>query len=247
MYKLIFKPYPIIKPIIGMVLSSSAPVLYGEITVTTSRASGVAPLSVFFDASATPVADTGFFNVDDNSVNGSYLDATFYWDFDLTNVDATIDHKYGSGFVAACVFKEPGTYTVRCTVYDNTGSIGYKDTTITVSAFSGTTYYVSSTGHDTNNDGLSTGAPFLTPAKGLSMLGENIRVLFRNGDTFNISTNPTVNAKTGPAIVSNYSDPESPSSDLPIIHITAQDTAWNTFNFTGCTDIRIMNLEQSAL
>jgi hypothetical protein len=218
------------------------------INISTSRISGVAPLSVFFDATGTTgIADTEFFEPDSGSVNGSYMDATFHWNFDFTNVDTEANYRTGSGFVAAHVFENPGNYTVRLDVYDNTGYIGFKTVAIQVTEFSGTTYYVADDGHDTNNDGLSTTAPFLTVAKGLSMLGTNVRVLFKNGDTFTITAQVTVSTKTGPAIVGAYSDPADPSTDEPIIHITAEDTSYTTIYFSACSDIRIMNLEQSAL
>jgi hypothetical protein len=218
-----------------------------SIDIVASRTSGVAPLSVFFDATGTTgLYDTEFFEADDDAVNGSYMDATFYWDFDTTNVDATIDHKYASGFVTTCVFKEPGTYTVQLKVYDNTGYIGYKNITITVSEFSGTTYYVADDIGDDEANGTTIATPFKTPEHALSFIGANVRILFKNGNTFTISSAVGRSAITGPAIISGYSDPSDPSSDKPIIHSTAQDTDYVTMYFNGCSDIRIMNIAATA-
>lgn len=218
-----------------------------NINITASRTSGVAPLAVFFDATGSAIADTSFFAADGDSINGSYMDATFYWDFDSTNVDATIDHKYGSGFVAACVFKEPGTYTVQLKVYDNTGFIGYKNQTIIVSAFSGTTYYVAADGSDSGTGAIDD--PWLTPEFALNAthLAANRRVLFKNGDTFNISSQITVSDETGTIIIGGYSDPLDPSSDKPIIHTTAVNSDWATVFFWNCSDVRIMDIECTAL
>ncbi|MFH0976539.1 MAG: PKD domain-containing protein, partial [Spirochaetota bacterium] len=215
-----------------------------NISVSTSRVNGVAPLSVFFDATGTTgLTNNCFFNN-----NAAYMDATFAWNFDVTNVDPGANYRAASGFVAAHVFENPGTYTVRLTVYDAAGDSASEDITITVSAFSGTPYYVAAAplGSDFNDGSMSN--PFLTPNHALtgSHVQPNTRILFRNGDTFIISNQVTVSDKTGPIIIGGYSDPSSPSLDKPIIHTTAVNSDWATIHFYNCSDIRIMNIAARA-
>ena len=231
----------------GITLSTpvlGTPVLAIVLTavVVPSRVSGTAPLSVFFDASGSVgLSDPGFFAND-----AAYMDATFAWNFDQTNVDPDSNYRMGSGFVAAHVFENTGTYTVRCTLYDAEGNTTHTDTTITVSAFSGTTYYVAANGSDSNPGTID--LPFLTPAYALSSthLAPNVRVLFRNGDTFTIANQVNINNETGPIIISGYSDPANPSTSKPLIHTTSVDLDWATIYFTNCSDIRIMNIAVRA-
>jgi hypothetical protein len=78
-----------------------------DVAIDASRTDGVAPLSVFFDATGTP-----------DLADGSYVDATFAWNFDADNLDTAANYRTASGFVAAHVFEKPGTYRVRVDVYD---------------------------------------------------------------------------------------------------------------------------------
>lgn len=213
------------------------------ISVSTSRVSGVAPLSVFFDATGTTgLADDGFF-----SDNAAYMDATFAWDFDADDNDPDGNYENASGFIAAHVFEDPGTYRVHLDVYDADGETASEDITITVSAFSGTTYYVAQDGSETNT-GLSMDDPFPTPEQALSssILGPNVRVLFKNGDTFTMSSSVNVSDESGPIIIGAYNDPDAPSSDKPIIYTTAVNSDWATIYFWNCSDIRIMDIAARA-
>ncbi len=214
-----------------------------NISVITSRVSGIAPLSVFFDASgAAGLANNGFF-----SDNAAYMDATFAWDFDADNTDPDGKCEKASGFLSAHVFAHPGTYRVHLDVYDSAGETASEDITITVSQFSGTTYYVADDGSDFNT-GLTIDDPFLTPGHALSstILGPEVRVLFKNGDTFTMANQVTVSDETGPIIIGAYDDPSDSSPDRPVIHTTAVDSDWATISFWNCSDIRIMDVAVRA-
>lgn len=207
------------------------------ISVSTSRVSGVGPLSVFFDATGTTgLTDDGFF-----SNNAAYMDATFAWDFDADDNDPDGNHKKASGFVAAHVFEDPGTYRVHLDVYDAAGKSASTDITITVTEFSGTTYYVADDGSDAAT-GLTMDDPFLTPAHAITgaHMQPNTRILFKKGSTFNTS-HFWVWDYDGPVIIDSYEDPRDPSSDQPLIYSTEVDGAYNTFTLYT-DDWRIMNL-----
>ena len=146
------------------------------VNIVTSRNSGVGPLYVFFDASTTLLAADG----------KADLGATYIWSFDTSNVDADTKYERVCGFVAGHVFNSTGTYTVRLDVFDQQRRHGYGITTITVTPFSGTTYYVASTGSDTNT-GTTMQSPIQTARHALLDLAKpNTRILFRNGDVFTI-------------------------------------------------------------
>ncbi|MBI5723413.1 MAG: fibronectin type III domain-containing protein, partial [Planctomycetes bacterium] len=165
-----------------------------DVLIKPSRTSGVAPLSVFFD-----VTDTGSFT------DGTFVDATCAWNFDVEGADPKGKYRQARGFVAAHVFENPGTYKVRCDVYDVQGRHDAKEVTIKVEAFSGRTYYVAANGAD-NNPGTME-KPVLTVAHALNNLAQpNTRILFRKGDTFEI-TRVDLSNKGGPVIIGSYSDP----------------------------------------
>lgn len=206
------------------------------ISVDCSRVSGVAPLAVFFDATGTTgLTDNGFF-----SDNGAYMDATFAWDFDADDVDPDGNYERGSGFLAAHVFEQPGTYRVHLDVYDAAGTTASTDITITVTDFSGNTYYVAEDGAD-DNDGSITN-PFLTPEYALKgpHMQPNTRILFARGDTF-YTDFFYVWEYSGPVIIDSYEDPDDPSDAKPIIYSTEVDNAYATFALYT-DDWRVMNL-----
>lgn len=87
------------------------------VVISTSRTSGVAPLSVFFDATGTTgLTDNGFF-----ANSAAYMDATFAWNFDADGTDVGAKYRTASGFLVAHVFENPGTYKVSLDVYDAAG------------------------------------------------------------------------------------------------------------------------------
>ena len=171
-------------------------------SVVASRTTCAAPCAVFFDATGT----TGL-------SGGDYVGANWTWDFD----DPSSPHPRTIGFNVAHVFDNPGTYAVNAHVQDLVGNQGCTTTTITVSAMSGTTYYVSSSGSDSNS-GVSMSAPFLTLAHALSVgAATNNSILLRRGDTFTIGSLEVEVTTTGPFLIGAYTDPLAPSSSAPVL------------------------------
>jgi hypothetical protein len=217
----------------------------GKITpsIKASRTSCAAPCSVFFDATGTTGLAGGAGGTG-GIAGGDYVQANWTWDFN----DPTSPHKGTIGFVVAHVFDNPGTYNVTTRVQDLAGSAGTTTTTITVSAMSGTIYYVASTGtngapsgNDSNN-GTSTTTPFLTLAHALTAAGTNKSILLRRGDTFNIGSSDTTIAVTGPFLIGSYSDPASPSSVNPILSSTDSRSDSSVFNLSGGSDMRFTDI-----
>src|SRR5690606_18434924 len=97
---------------------------------------------------------------------------------------------------------------------------------------SGTTYYVSnSTGND-NNAGTSQSAPLKSVSKALSKAGANVRILFKRGDSWSISTGGNVTV-AGPGIIGAYG-----SGNKPVIRTTGSAHAIKAAG----SDWRIMDL-----
>ncbi|MBI5890889.1 MAG: PKD domain-containing protein [Nitrosomonadales bacterium] len=155
------------------------------VTLTPSRTAGVAPLAVFFDASAT----TGLTGDD-------FLSANFSWDFD--DASAGVWQTTGksrnraTGFLAAHVFETPGTYVVSVSVRDRAGRLGPVGTvSITVSdpaaVYAGNaTRCVSRTGDFTDAPANCATLTSTDLAAQLSWLNAaaNRRLLLRSGETW---------------------------------------------------------------
>jgi hypothetical protein len=200
--------------------------------ITLNRSSGVAPLAVFADATAT-----------EGLAGGDYVNANFAWNFDRDGADSTGRHSSTRGFVAAHVYENPGTYAIALSVTDRSGATASATALIEVSAFSGTTYYVASGGSN-SAAGTSMDAPLATPDYALkNKAGPNTRILLRNGDRFTV---PAVNASgAGPVIVGSYADPNHASNLLPVL--VNNENGWGFISFDkSAGDWRIMDLAVTA-
>ncbi|MHC5065237.1 MAG: putative Ig domain-containing protein [Planctomycetota bacterium] len=152
------------------------------LSVATSRTSGVAPLSVFFDATQT---------ISSEYPNKPFHGLAYHWDFgDAGSARLTSTGAVASGAVASHVFETPGSYLVRLTVTEPDGSVGTSDVTIDVTdpdqVYAGNnTICISSSGDFT---GAPAGAQQLTMSsfdQGLTHYAGGRRVLVRRGDSVN--------------------------------------------------------------
>jgi hypothetical protein len=197
-------------------------------TVTASRTSCTAPCGVFFDSTSTA-----------GLAGSDYVLANWNWDFG----DAASSHRGTVGMTAAHVYDSPGIYSATVRVKDSSGAAGWATKTITVSAASYTTYYVSAAGSDTN-DGLSTSKPFKTIAHAVGFLGSNVAILLRRGDTFSGGSS-TINL-VGPAKISAYTDPSAPSSVAPTLTSTIPGSTFNAVFVLSGTDARVTDINVNA-
>ena len=225
-----------------------------SLSLIPARTSGVAPLSVFFDATAT--TDAGV-------TAHPFHDLEYRWDFGDATAGAwaygarpgTSSKNSATGAVAAHVFETPGTYTVTLTAFDGTNS-ATTTTTITVqdanTVFAGTnTICVGATSVPTaGSGGCPAGASTAQQANFQSLISTSAcagcRVLLKRGDTFT-TTSEAIITSNGPGIVGAFGT----TGAKPLINNTA-DTSSNTvntlgFNAAGNTDYtwgdwRIMDL-----
>jgi hypothetical protein len=219
--------------------------LFGNaLVINTSRIEGVAPLGVSFD-----LVDT-VFNDDD-----TLMLAEFMWDFGDTgtaNGTGTDDeYNVGKGYAVSHVYREVGTYTAIVSAYwgAEQALAATASVTIEVSEFSGTTYYISADGSD-SNDGLTEDTPFLTPVYALTnFMAPSTKFLMRQGDTFSKSEALTIGAYDGvtiegPVYIGSYEDESNPSGVAPIIYDDRVDAGFiNGLGFLNCDDFRLVNVK----
>jgi hypothetical protein len=232
---------------IGATFSATAP---GGIVLSLvpARTSGVAPLAVFFDASAT--TDTGV-------TTRPFHDLEYTWSFGdagagtwASGAQPGVSSKNSAtGPVAAHVFETPGTYTVTLTAFDGTNT-ATTNTTITVTdpntVFSGTnTICVAQlTTPTAGANGCPTDATVVMESNFATIVNTyaltNRRVLLKRGDTF---TAPTTGAitRTGPGILGAYGSGAAPkvqttNYNTTILRLSSQSTP-------DISDWRVMDLE----
>jgi len=204
--------------------------------------SGVCPLAVFLDGTGTV-----------GLTQGDYVSASFGWDYgdpsSGTWGPTGRSRNQGTGFLGAHVYEQPGSYPVRLSVKDKAGATGEGTVTIQAQAFTGSTYYISSSLGDDANDGLfpesqgSGHGPWRSLGKLRSALGQgNARVLLRRGETYPIlqtlelgPINPAGSYR-GPAIVGAYGQGNRPKLQVQDPNITAIEVE-------NCHELSLMDLE----
>lgn len=216
---------------------------HGSGSITVSRTSGVAPLSVFFDAE-----DLGA-KFSDNP----FHDLEYRWDFgDTANPTAT--WAYGSnhgvnkkneatGPVSAHVYETPGVYTVSVSIWDgNTGDRMTLTQAITVTdpdvVFADTTYVVST-------DGDFTGAPsgatelissVFDTALSTALTAGAKRVLFKADQTFTFNSSTYI-SETGPMLIGSFG-----SGAKPILSLDSSYSGYYCM-YAVTDDFRAMDFE----
>ncbi len=182
--------------------SASAPLAM----TTASRTSGVAPLAVFFDA-------VKLFNGVVQPTDGNHASLYYRWNFgdpgSGTWMATGRSRNEAVGYLAAHVFEQPGTYTVTLEVTDPEARVFRYAQDVTATAFSGTTYYVSSTAGSDANSGLSAAAAWRTFDHAMSRAATNTRILFKRGEGWTTHEEGQVNA-SGPGIIGAYGSGPSP-------------------------------------
>ncbi len=182
------------------------------ISLTPNRTSGVGPLMVYFDASATTSTATSF----------PFNQCAFAWDFGdpLAGNFATTgkSKNVAYGPLAAHVYETPGTYTVTLTVTDSAGTVAVDTVQITVTdpnvVFSGSnTIVVSRVG---NFSGAPAGATQLTTTSFATVAAQfaaGKRILLRCGETWPITTGVTLDV-AGPGIIGSFATGSKPRIEM---------------------------------
>ena len=243
------------------------PPLTDSFTAATSRTNGVAPLSVFFDATATTSSLT----------TKPFHKLQYTWNFgDLAGTATGIttwgngaapgvsSRNAATGAVAGHVYENVGTFQPTLTIYDGVSSHSVTLPAITVTdpntVFATTTYCVAVVSTPVaGSGGCPPGAavsmqPNFAIAMSAAIAAGATRILFNRGDTFT-DTAQTVITIQGPGLIGSYGNGVLP---IPVIQGTFDGAQlvfgalqWpsvnNCSNPTSChggqlTDWRVMDL-----
>lgn len=209
-----------------------------------TRASGISPLLVFFDATGTT----------DSAVTGNtstFQNVHYSWSFGDSGPSGTGTWGYGSnpgnnstnsatGGVAAHLYRTQGTdtdYTATVTAYDGTntascqlGVVAYDPSGADGFAGTKTTCVASSSTPTAGSGGCPAGAQVLrtssiSTATGASYIGSGKRVLFKCGDTFSGSSVVFTGVKWS---LGAYGGCEDTTSNRPIFTGPLQISNTNT-------------------
>ena len=222
----------------------------GQPMTTASRTSGVAPLTVFFDAvgaNSSVVQPVG--------APPDYASFHYRWDFDdVASGTWAFDGKAKNdamGYVAAHVFEAPGNYHVTLQVTDANGDTldYFQDITVAdpATVYAGSTYFVSNaTGNDANS-GLSPNVPFKTLGKGMSVLFASNgprRLLLNRGETWTVNNQFLQNNRTGPYTIGAYGTGNRPKVHFPI---SAGGDSYGMQFSPSVVDVRITDVDFQGL
>ncbi len=208
-----------------------------------SRASGVAPLAVFFDATGTTSTSTTrpFHDLEYRWTFGESGSGT--WNFGAKA--GTASRNEAMGPVAAHVFESAGTYPITVSAFNGTATVSYS-CNITVldtdaEFVGGKTVCISGAG---NFVGCPAGAVQVTTTNAVTAVTGNIgagnkRILFRRGETFTVGSILQV-SQNGPGIIGAFG-----VGAKPILNQTTSSSRLAISSITTPTmaDWRIMDLQ----
>lgn len=198
-------------------------------TLQATRTGGVAPLAVLFDATATTTTTPG---------TDTFRQLSYSFDFGDERgaawpVSGQPKNQQTGGPIAAHVFDQPGTYTVKVKATDASGASA--ETTLTINVQSADAAYAGTqtvcVSPSANYTGCPAGALRQTA---LPSLYHGKRVLLRRGESFGAIT--ITDGNTG-VIVGGYG-----AGALPLVDSVSVG-AWRPSTPNFATDITVMDLK----
>jgi hypothetical protein len=163
--------------------------------------------------------------------SGSPQNALYKWDFG----DSGSEYNTLNGFNAAHTYANPGTYTIKLTLTNQAGKTNQKSITVTVASASRKQVYVSSSGSDSNSGTSSSPVRSFSKAASLAKTASNIEVLFRRGDTFDVSGGMDVEGSN--VVIGAYG-----SGNKPVIRWTASVSGYPSIISAKGNEIAIQDL-----
>lgn len=216
-----------------------------DIEAAASRTSGVAPLSVHFNADLTASSET----------ERSFHDLEYSWNFgDPTAGNWGTNNKLKNedkGPVAAHVYETPGTFTTTLTVRDADGVVDTKTFEVVVSdpdvVYAGTlTTCVNNIG-----DNLFTGCPIganqinnndPTSSTVINAAGDGERLLFKRGYVASLSSVPAWPKSDGPVTIGAYGTCNTPNSQGICSNAPVFNTTLGFITIDYMQDLRVIDI-----
>tara|TARA_R110002095_G_scaffold55543_2_gene47842 strand:+ start:251 stop:2029 length:1779 start_codon:yes stop_codon:yes gene_type:complete len=215
-----------------------------SLSLATSRVSGVAPLNVHFDATATTSSET----------SRPFHDLDYYWDWD--DDDETYS-KGKSGAVNCHVFDQPGTYNVLLSITEPDGS--NLDAMVVITVADPDTVFATTDTICFSNDADFTGAPAGSTevttadfdAACATYLADGKRLLFKRGDTFTASAGTTLDFNASAVSIGAFGTGTSPDirgifTNNPLVNVAFDGPPLRLGSTNDeCLDTRVSDLEFS--
>ena len=119
---------------------------------------------------------------------GNLLNSQFEWNFG----DPSGRFNDLTGWNAAHVYDQPGTYKITLTVTDASGQVSTATSRVTVGSDNRPVIYVDTNGSDSDT-GASPGQAVQTAARAFQLAGSSTKIEFRRGETFAVNSSLMLN------------------------------------------------------
>ena len=219
-----------------------------------SRTTGVAPLYVFFDVTQ----DDHVLKPPDVDGHLDYADIRYEWDFgdakSGTWTTSARNKNRATGYLAAHVYDQPGSYQVSLAATDLSGHTEKYSVPIMVQdpnqTFAGESTICASTRRSTDAfAGCPAGARRVTTgnlADVAQHFGDGRRILLRRGDRWSYSESLRVSTN-GPMTIGAYGTCDNPSrlgicANAPVLEAAGARSSGGIFELNQARDVRFMDL-----
>lgn len=165
----------------------------GDGTIAVRNSSAPAPQAIIIKVSNNSIHAGQSFHAHamNSKLNyGNVLTARYVWNFG----DTGSKYNIMEGFNASHLYANPGTYTVKLTVTNEAGKSHTASMTVNVQSEGRKKIYVSTSGSD-SNDGLTEAKPIRSWDKARTKVGDNVEILFKAGQTFEVKSGINVYAR----------------------------------------------------
>lgn len=215
-----------------------------NVSCTPSRTTGVAPLYVHYDCTATTASSLTSQPFHDIQYTFDYGDTaapTAAWGYGVRTGSGSKNTDYGAP-VGSHIYETAGTYTATVTAYYNGTSVSINVSSVTVAdadaQWTGAKTICITNGSDfTGCPGGATQVP--STSTYVRTYSADTRVLFRRGDSFTGSSGGAAISNAGPGMVGAYG---SGSKPVLTAHATAFDGAFS-FAYGNSSDWRFVDLD----
>ena len=163
--------------------------------------------------------------------SGEWNNGQYFWTFG----DAGTEENSMRGFNAAHTYDTVGHYTITLTVINDAGKSNTTTMTVNITPANRQVIYVSADGSD-SNDGLSENTPIQSIAKAESMLASNTEILFRRGDTFDMTAGFEIHQNN--LVIGAYGTGDQPQ----ILWTASRDSQTMFSSYADSTNVTVQDI-----